>query len=94
MVDSSIDADDRTRSAFLLKAFFTGLVGASAGLVSVQANASLEFTFAAVLAGLCIGVVLTWFVVRNIRRVQPEGLAKRREMERRRREQRQRENDE
>jgi len=93
MVESSIDADDRTRSAFVLKALFTGLVGASAGLVSVQANASLEFVLAAVLAGLCIGVMLTWFVVRNLRRVKPEGLAKRREMERRQRERRQRENE-
>lgn len=92
MVEPSIDAAERDRSAFVLKALFTALVGASAGLVSIQAGADLEFVVAAVLVGLVVGAVMTWFVVRNIRRVQPEGLQKRREMERRR--QREQENEE
>lgn len=84
MVESSIDATERNRSALYLKALFTATVGASAGLVSVQADAAIEFVIAAVAVGLTIGAVMTWFVVRNIRRVQPDGIDKRREMERRR----------
>lgn len=87
MVEPSIDADQRGRSALVLKALFTAMVGASAGLVSIQAGADTEFVLGAVAVGLVIGAVMTWFVVRNIRRVQPEGMKKRREMERRRREQ-------
>lgn len=87
MVESSIDVEQRGRWALVLKALFTATVGASAGLVSIEAGADTEFVLAAVAVGLVIGAVMTWFVVRNIRRVQPEGMHKRREMERRRREQ-------
>ena len=91
MVEPSIDAEQRDRSALVLKALFTAMVGASGGLVSIQAGADPEFVLAAVAVGLVVGAVMTWFVVRNIRRVQPEGMQKRREMERRRREQQDRE---
>ena len=84
MVESSIDTAERNRSALLLKALFTATVGASAGMVSIQAGVAIEFVVVAVAVGLAIGAVMTWFVVRNIRRVQPDGLDKRREMERRR----------
>lgn len=78
MVGSSITPEDRSRAAVLFKVGFTLLVGVSAGLVSVQANAGAEFTAAAVAVGTAIGAVLTWFVVRSIRSVQPDGLAERR----------------
>ena len=87
MVEPSIDIRQRDRSALVLKALLTAMVGASGGLVSTQAGADTEFVLAAVAVGLVVGAVMTWFVARNIRRVQPEGIHKRREMERRRREQ-------
>lgn len=87
MVEPSIDIRQRDRSALVLKALLTAMVGASGGLVSIQAGADTEFVLAAVAVGLVVGAVMTWFVARNIRRVQPEGIHKRREMERRRREQ-------
>jgi hypothetical protein len=79
MVGSSITPEDRSRAAVLFKVGFTLLVGLSAGLVSVQADASTAFTVAAVTVGTAIGAVLTWFVVRSIRSVQPDGIAERRE---------------
>ncbi|MFB6220161.1 MAG: hypothetical protein ABEH90_01865, partial [Halolamina sp.] len=68
MVGSSIDADDRDQAALLFKIGFTLLVGVSAGLVSLQVNAGLEFVLAAVVVGTGIGAVLTWFVARELRR--------------------------
>jgi membrane associated rhomboid family serine protease len=78
MVASTIDAEDRSRSAFLLKAGFTLLVGASGGLVSFFADAGVEFAAVAVLVGLVVGAALTWFVARSLRQIRPEGLAERR----------------
>lgn len=88
MVESSIDVEDRDRFALVLKVLFTVLVGASGGLVSIQAGADRGFVLGAVAVGLVVGAVMTWFVVRNLRGVQPEGLRKRREMERRREQER------
>lgn len=82
MVGSSITPEERGRAALLFKVGFTLLVGLSAGLVSVQVNAGLEFTLAAMLIGTLVGAVMTWFVAREIRRVQPDGLAERRRRER------------
>ncbi len=78
MVGSSIDAADRSRAALWFKLGFTLLVGLSAGLVSLQVGASSEFTLAAVVVGTAIGAVMTWFVARELRRIQPDGLAERR----------------
>lgn len=78
MVGSSIDADDRSQAALAFKVGFTLLVGVSAGLVSVQVGAGTEFVLAAVAVGTAVGAVLTWFVVRELRQVQPDGLAERR----------------
>lgn len=78
MVGSSVSPEDRSRAALLFKTGFTLLVGLSAGLVSTQADASTEFTLAAVLVGIVVGAVMTWFVAREIRRVQPDGLEERR----------------
>lgn len=82
MVGSSITPEDRSRAAVLFKVGFTLLVGLSAGLVSIQVDASAEFTLAAVAVGTAIGAVLTWFTLRSIRSVQPDGLADRRERDR------------
>lgn len=78
MVGSSITPEDRSRAAVLFKVGFTLLVGLSAGLVSLQVDASAEFTFAAVAVGTAIGAVMTWFTVRSLRSIQPDGLAERR----------------
>lgn len=82
MVESSVTPEDRSRAAVLFKTGFTLLVGLSAGLVSVHADASLEFTLAAMLVGTIIGAGMTWFVARELRRVQPDGLAERRNRDR------------
>ena len=91
MVEPSIDPEERNRSALLLKALFTVMVGVSGGLVSIQAGSDTQFALTAAAIGLVVGAVMTWFVSRNIRRVQPEGIQKRREMDRRRRRQQDRE---
>lgn len=78
MVGSSVTPADRSRAAVLFKTGFTLLVGLSAGLVSVQADASLEFTLAAMMVGTVLGAGMTWFVARELRRVQPDGLTERR----------------
>lgn len=82
MVGSSITPEDRSRAAMLFKVGFTLLVGISAGLVSVQVDAGPEFTAAAVAVGTVVGAILTWFVVRNLRSIQPDGLAERRKRSR------------
>jgi membrane associated rhomboid family serine protease len=84
MVEPRIDAEQRNRSALVLKLLFTLTVGVSGGLVSIQAGGDTQFALTAAAIGLVVGAVMTWFVSRNIRRVQPEGIQKRREMERRR----------
>lgn len=78
MVQPSIDADDRSRAAQAFKIGFTLLFGVSAALVSVQAGAGTRFALTAMVVALPIGAVLTWFTVRELRKVQPDGLAERR----------------
>lgn len=55
-----------------LPAIFVLIIGASAALVSLQAGADLQFVLLAGLAGLVLGVIVTWFVVRNLRQVMPD----------------------
>lgn len=74
MVRSSISDSDRSRAAWRLKAGLVFLVAVSAGIVAFQAGASGAVLWAAVAGGLVVGLALTWFVARNLRQVQPEGL--------------------
>ncbi|WP_148414364.1 hypothetical protein [Haloferax sp. KTX1] len=64
MVGSSM-SDDETRLANnRLKIGFTLLVGASAALVAAQAGATLVQGALALLCGLVIGGLLTWYMSR------------------------------
>ena len=47
-----------------LKAAIVALVGGSAGLIAVQAGASLVGIVGATLIGLALGVLLLWYLVR------------------------------
>lgn len=85
MVGPSFSPDERDQTARLLKAGFALLVGVSGALVAFQGGASVDIIGVAFVACLVVGVILTWFVARNLRAIQPEGMQKRRDRERRRR---------
>lgn len=85
MVGPSFSEDQRTRRAQLLKVGLTLLVGVSGAIVAFHAGGGWEFVGASFVGGLLLGAVLTWFVARNLRAIQPEGMQERRERERRRR---------
>lgn len=55
-----------------LKIGFVLIIGLSGVLVSIQAGSGPRFALLAGAIGLVIGVVITWFVVRNLREVMPE----------------------
>lgn len=77
MVGPSISNDDRLRTTRLFKVGFTLLVGLSGALVAFQGDAGIEIIGIAFVVGLAIGGVLTWFVARNLRAIQPEGMRER-----------------
>ena len=70
MVGPSLTEEDRRVASRRLKAGFVLLVGASAGLVSYQAGASLREGAIVVGAALAVGAALLWFVIRLLREVQ------------------------
>lgn len=74
MVRSSITESDRKRAVWRLKAGLVVLVAVSAGIVAYQAGATGTALWAAVAGGTVVGGLLTWFVARNLRQVQPDGL--------------------
>jgi Na+/melibiose symporter-like transporter len=55
-----------------LKVGFVLIIGLSVALVSLQAGADTRFVLLAGAGGLVLGVVVTWFVVRNLREVMPD----------------------
>lgn len=61
-----------SRGSLALQAGLVLLVGGSAALVSLQAGADAEFIALAGLAGLVLGVILTWFIIRNLREIMPD----------------------
>ncbi|WP_313695831.1 hypothetical protein [Halorarum halobium] len=71
MVGPSMTEEDRRLASRRLKGGFVLLVGASAALVSLQADASLVQTAVAVVVALVVGVALLWFVLRLLRELQP-----------------------
>lgn len=85
MVGPSVSEDERTLWSQLLKVGFTLLVGVSGAILAFHAGGGWEVIGASLAGGLLLGAVLTWFVARNLRAIQPEGMKERREMERRRR---------
>jgi ammonia channel protein AmtB len=64
MVDSTITDDQRQSFQRRLLGGFVLLVGASGGMVAVQAQASTIEIAAAVLIGLVFGGLLAWYLIR------------------------------
>lgn len=66
------DTDDERRSANLhFKIGFVLLVGVSGGLVASSLGASVRESAVVVGAGLAIGAILTWWLVRSYRQITP-----------------------
>lgn len=57
-----IPSTDRDSFVFRLKIGFTLVIGASAGLITLQGDVSPAVTGAVALVGLVFGALLTWFV--------------------------------
>jgi hypothetical protein len=57
-----ITDEERERFAVKLKAGFVLLIGLSAGVITLQADAGVEAFLAATAAGLVVGGILVWFV--------------------------------
>jgi len=55
-----------------LQAGFVLIIALSGVFVSIQAGAGIRFALLAGVAGLIAGIVITWFVVRNLRDVMPD----------------------
>lgn len=96
MVGPSFSDDDRILASRLLKVGLVILVGVSGALVAVQGGADAPVVAASFTGGVVAGAALTWFVARNLRQIQPEGLRERRKRarERQSREPERRERDE
>ena len=57
-----IPSADRESLAFRLKVGFSLVIGASAGLITLQGDVPLAVTGLVALVGLVFGAVVTWFV--------------------------------
>lgn len=55
--------EERAISSRRLKLFVVALIGASAGLIALQAGGTLLVILAAAIAGLALGWVLVWYLV-------------------------------
>lgn len=56
--------EQRAVSGRRMKAAIVALVGASAGLTAVQGGASLAVVLLALVAGLALGGLLVWYLVK------------------------------
>ena len=65
-------AGDRDYGSLALQVGFELIIGLSGVLVSIQAGSGPRFALLAGVAGLVVGTVITWFVVRNLRKVMPD----------------------
>lgn len=61
-----VSSEERSAFALKVKLALTGLVGASAGLIALQADASLAAVGMAVVGGMIAGAALIWFVFRGV----------------------------
>lgn len=66
MVGSSLTDDEKETANTRLKIGFVLLVAASMGLMALQVDPTPLQLVVAVTAGTVIGVVLLWFVLRNL----------------------------
>lgn len=78
MVGPSVSDDERLRTTRMLKAGFVLLIAASGALVAYQGGGDATLVAASFAGCLVVGAALTWFVVRNLRQIQPEGMRTRR----------------
>ena len=58
-----VSSDDRDRTALRIKVVFSLVIGASAGLITLQGDVPLLVTGLVALLGTVVGALLTWFVV-------------------------------
>lgn len=58
-----VSPSDRQSLVFRVKVAFSLIIGASAGLITLQGDVSLAVTGLVTLVGLVFGVLVTWFVV-------------------------------
>lgn len=65
-------AADRNYGSLALQVGFVLIIGLSGVFVSIQAGSGPRFALLAGVAGLIVGAVITWFVVRNLREVMPD----------------------
>ncbi|QLD86996.1 hypothetical protein HWV23_15110 [Natronomonas halophila] len=65
-----ISGEDRAKTMRWVKVIFVLLVGASAGLITSQGDASLKIVVGAVVGGLLVGIALVWYLFPD-----PEALA-------------------
>lgn len=70
MVDP-ISRSDRAKTLRRLKVGTVLLVGLSAGLISVQGDASLELVAGAVVGGLLLGAALVWYLFPDLEAIAP-----------------------
>lgn len=71
MVGPSLSKEERIAANFRLKVGFVALVSASAGLMAFQLDPTPAQVVVALLGGAVVGVVLLWFVLRNLRPLKP-----------------------
>lgn len=67
MVGPSQTKSERDDAMGRLRLFVIGLVGASGGLVSLYADASLPVVALAVLGGAVAGAIIWWYLVQTYR---------------------------
>ncbi|MFC6989152.1 hypothetical protein ACFQJD_11345 [Haloplanus sp. GCM10025708] len=70
MVGPSLTDDERRVANLRLRVVFVLLVGVSAGLVAFGGGATAVQAGGAALAGLVVGGVLLWFLVRTGRQIR------------------------
>ncbi len=58
-----IPSAERDSLAFRVKVAFSLIIGASAGLITLQGDVSLAATALVTLLGVVFGVLVTWFVI-------------------------------
>jgi hypothetical protein len=58
-----ISSADRESLAFRVKVAFSLIIGASAGLITLQGDVPLAVTGLVTLVGIAFGVLVTWFVI-------------------------------
>ncbi|WP_049986891.1 hypothetical protein [Halobellus rufus] len=64
MVGPSLTDEERDVASKRLKLGFVALVGASGGLIAIQAGGGATVIAAGIVGGLLLGIVLLWFLLR------------------------------